>query len=310
MLNEIRGEDSADGIQSAQEGGGDAVEAHGRHCGLRDLPLLESGEEQRGRAHAGKAAGDGHGEDDVSLLLHAAVLGRKLVAAGGPQLIAQLGLLQQDPDAHGHDHRQGDGDGHILVVGEQGAQAQRGQDGVGIRAAQGEGVGTGCLLHLGQQGVHQIQADPVEHDAGDDLIHIAVRLQEPGDGAQHRTGSNSRQQAHVPGQPEAQGAVQAGAGADDVLAGGADVEQAHLIGEQHRQAAHQQRRGLHQRVAQIPQPGRGAGIVQEVLHNGADGLSRAGGVDNQQHDVADQQAQHDAQQGCQQGLESLVPQEG
>ena len=45
-------------------------------------------------------------------------------------------------------------------------------------------------------------------------------------------------------------------------------------------------------------------------HNGADGLSRAGGVDNQQHDVADQQAQHDAQQGCQQGLESLVPQEG
>lgn len=67
------------GFSPPRKAGGDAVEAHGRHRGLCDLPLLESGEEQRGRAHAGKAAGDGHGEDDVSLLLQAQYLAANLL---------------------------------------------------------------------------------------------------------------------------------------------------------------------------------------------------------------------------------------
>ena len=63
MLDEVGGEDGPDGVQPAQEGGGDAVEAHGGDGGLGALPLLKAREEEHGRAHSGQAAGDGHGED-------------------------------------------------------------------------------------------------------------------------------------------------------------------------------------------------------------------------------------------------------
>ena len=100
--------------------------------------------------------------------------------------------------------------------------------------------------------------------------------------------------------------VQSGAGACGILAGGADIEQAHLIGEQDGQGAHQQRRGLDQRVAEVFHLGIRPVIGQEVLDDRHDGLARAGGIDEQQHDVADQQAQHDAQQRRQQGLDAVI----
>ena len=43
-----------------------------------------------------------------------------------------------------------------------------------------------------EEHVHQIQADPVEHDAGDDLVDIAVRLQRAGDGPQQSPGGHRR----------------------------------------------------------------------------------------------------------------------
>ena len=100
--------------------------------------------------------------------------------------------------------------------------------------------------------------------------------------------------------------VQAGAGADDVLAGGADVEQAHLVGEQHAQRAHQQRRGLDQRVAEVLRLQIGAGVIPEVLDDRHDRLPRAGGVDEQEHNVAEQQSEHDAQQRRDQRLDGVA----
>ena len=51
-------------------------------------------------------------------------------------------------------------------------------------------------------------------------------------GTQNGTGQHRGHQAHVPGHPPGQGAVQAGARAHHILTGGADVEQANLEGEQ------------------------------------------------------------------------------
>ena len=82
------------GVQAAQKGGGDAVEAHAGDGGGRALPLLVAGEVQHGRAHACQGAGDHQAQDHVPLFRHAAVLGGVLVEAGGFQLIAELGLAQ------------------------------------------------------------------------------------------------------------------------------------------------------------------------------------------------------------------------
>ena len=310
MLDEIGGENGSDGTQSAQEGGGDAVEAHGRDRGLGALPLLEPREEQHGRAHAGQPAGDGHSENQVLLLLHAAVFCGELVAAGGLQLVAQLGLFQQDPDQDRHQDRQWDGNGHILVVVEQLLQAHGGQDCAGVGAGERHGVGAGGLLHQAQEHIHQIQADPIEHDAGDNLVDVAVGLQQAGDRAQRGAGHNRGQQAHVPGHAPGQGAVEASPGAHHVLPRGANVEQAHLIGEEDGQAAHQQRRRLNQGAAQILQLRGRFGIGHEVLYDGHNGLAGAGGVDDQQHHIAHQQADENAQQRGQQGLDGAVAQQG
>ena len=219
-------------MQAAQESGGDAVETHGGDGGLGALPLLKSGQEEEGSAHASQSAGDGHGQNEVLLLPHPAVAGGVFVGTGGLQLIAQAGFFQKDPHGDADEDAQGDGDGDVLVVAKQLPQSQTGQKGIWVGGGKGEGVGTGLLLHLAQEGVDQIEADPVEHDAGDDLVDVAVRLQQAGDGAQDGTGQDGGDEAHIPGQPPGQGAVQASASAHHVLTGGTDVEQADLEGEE------------------------------------------------------------------------------
>ena len=105
VLNEIGGENGADGVEAPQEGGGNAVEAHGGNRGLGTLPLLEAGEEEQPRAQARQTSGNDHGQNDVPALLHAAVPGGALVEAGGLELIAQLGLFQKHPDENSRQNR-------------------------------------------------------------------------------------------------------------------------------------------------------------------------------------------------------------
>ena len=93
-----------------------------------------------------------------------------------------------------------------------------------------------------------------------------------------------------------QGTVEAGARAHHILSGSADVEQAHLVGEEDGQAAHQQRRRLHQSAAQVFKLGVSAGIGHKVLDDGDDRFAGAGRVDEQQHHIAHQQSDEDAQQ--------------
>ena len=152
-------------------------------------------------------------------------------------------------------------DAHILVVVEQSAQAKGGQQRAGVGIRQHHGVGAGHLLNVGQEHVGEVEDDPVQHDAGDDLVDVAVGLQQAGDGAQQRAARHGQQHAGKPAPSPRQRGVEAQCHARAVLAGGADVEKAHLIGEQNGQGAHQQRRGLDQRVAQIFHLGIGAGCT-------------------------------------------------
>ena len=146
VLYEVGGEDVADGVQTAEEGGGDAVEAHGRHGGLAALPLLKSGEEQQRRAETSERARDDHREDDISLLVHAAVFRGVFIAAGRAQLVAELGLLEENPDEYGHEDSYRQRDRDILVVAEELSEAEARYQRGGIGAGKSEGVEPGGLL--------------------------------------------------------------------------------------------------------------------------------------------------------------------
>ena len=57
-----------------------------------------------------------------------------------------------------------------------------------------------------------------------------------------------------------------------------------------------------QSVAQVFLLGDGVGVGHEVFQNGGDGLTGTAGVDDEQHNKADEQTQQDAEQGGQQRL--------
>ena len=64
--------------------------------------------------------------------------------------------------------------------------------------------------------------------------------------------------------------------------------------------------GLDQRVAQIFQLGGCLFIGQEVFDHSEDRLAGASGIDDQQHEIAEEQTQHDAQKRGQQRLEAVA----
>ena len=168
------------------------------------------------------------------------------------------------------------------------------------------GVGAGVLLHRGEEHIGQIQHDPVEHDAGNDLVDVAVGLEQAGNAAEDRAAANGEQHTRKPAPAEAERRVQAQRHAGAVLSGCTDVKEAHLVGKQDRQRAHQQRRGLDERVAEIFQLRGGAVVGHKVLDDRKNGLARTRGIDEQQHKVAEEQSQHDAQEGGQQRLEAAA----
>ena len=296
MLDKERGEDRADGVQAAEEGSRDAVEAHGRDGGGGALPLLVAGEVQHRRAHTGQSAGDHQAQDDVALFRHAAVFRGVFVKTRGLQLVAELRLVEHDPHDDCHHDGQRDRKADVLVLVEQRAEAERRQHSGGVGVGQNLGIGAGVLFYERKEHIGQIQHDPVEHDAGNDLVDVAVGLEQARNTGQQRAAENGEQHARQPAPAKAQRCVQAQRRADAVLTGSADIEQADLIGEQDRQRAHQKRRRLDERIAQILDL-RGLPVVRpEVLDNGQNCVARTNGVDQQQNKIAEEQAQHDADQ--------------
>ena len=193
MLDEEGCENRANRVQTAEERRGNAVEAHRRNRRLRHCPFLKAREEHEARADARQRARNPHRQDEILLFAHPAVFRGILVQPGRLQLVAQLRFAQQHPNQHGNDNRQRNGNGHIAVVGEQLFQPQRRHQRVRIAHAQLDGVRGVAVLHERQQAVDGIEADPVEQNAGDDLVDIAECFERAGDARQQRTRERRRQ---------------------------------------------------------------------------------------------------------------------
>ena len=171
---------------------------------------------------------------------------------------------------------------------------------------QNVGVGAGILLDLGQQHVGQVQGDPVEHDARNDFIYITVGFEQAGDGAQNGAAQHGQQHTGQPAPVPRQRRIQADGDPGTVLTRHTDIKEAHLVGKQDRQCAHKKRCGFYQRVAEILGLCFGAAVGQKVFYDGGNGFARTIGIDEQQHDIAQQHTQHYAGQGCQQRLYAVV----
>ena len=188
--DEDRREDGADGVGACQQGHGNAVEAHGGQAGgVQRVPLGHIGQVVEACAETGQCACNGHREDDVLLLVDAGIAGCALVQADGLQLIAEGGLVQDDPDEDGHRSCEEDGDGGAVGL-EHLVQAEVRNEGLGQLGALSEvqSAGVAHIVHgagavLVDELVDQIEADPVEHDGGDDLVDVEVGLEEAGDRA-------------------------------------------------------------------------------------------------------------------------------
>ena len=310
MLDEVRGEDGADGVKSAQEGGGDAVEAHGGNGSLTAGPLLKAGEVEETCAETCQSTADEEGEDGVAVAGHAAVLCGVLVEAGGLQLIAEPGLFHDDVNCKCQNDGNGNCDGNVLVAVKELVKPHSGDDGLAVNALDMYGVGAGGLLDLAEQVIHGIEGDPVEHDARDNLVNVAVGLENTADGAENGACQHTEKHAGPPGHIQSQSRVEADACAGGVLTGNADVEETDLICKQNGQRAHKQGRGLYKGVAEVFQGNLFAGVVEEVFNKAGDGLARTVGIDEQQNDVAQEQAQNNADDGGNEGLNTVIFQEG
>ena len=185
---------------------------------------------------------------------------------------------------------------------EQLVQTQPGQNGVRIgvdqsrRPVGGRGAPVG-VQHPGQVGnqeIDQVHADPVEHNGSQNLVDIEQGLKQAGKQSPKGAAQSRRQDAHIPRLLQLNGAGEGQKRAHGILARGADVKQAHLIGKGHRQTHHNQGGGPVQDVAHI-----GKALTQQVPH------ARKGiaGVQKQQQEQAEKQTDanrghrsHDAQQ--------------
>src|SRR5699024_1402061 len=123
-------------------------------------------------------------------------------------------------------------------------------------------------------------------DGGDNLVDVQIGHEQVGDGAPQTAQDGRGQQAHIPGQVKGDGAVQSAVGAQGVLTGGADVEQAGFEGEGHRKTGHDEGGGVGQGAAHA------VGGVIEAAFQDADNAVGPGvlGVDGQQHQIAEHQA--------------------
>ena len=320
--HEDAGKHHGDGVVQCQQGHGDAVEAHGGQ-GLIGGPieLRVAGQPVQRSAGAGQRTGDGHGQHDVALVPDTGIAGGVAVGAAGLQLIAQGGLVHQDV------HGDGDDDGNEnaavdLGAGEDGVQPQLG----GGHAVEGGLIDVAGLGALGEvleaadveHPGHQVGGDPVGHDARQHLVDVQQGLYQAGDRAPQSAGQAPGQEGQHPDDAhghglggDGQGHHQGDHGGDQILTGGADVEQAGLEGHGHGKSRHDQGRCPEQHVAQVhgvEAPGQGTGGVPAGAENtgkdDADTVPRAGQRDlliahahDEHGDAAHQQTRQNGDQG-------------
>ncbi len=275
----------------------------------------------RRRAHNRHAArkarerpGNQHGPQQAAAHVDAGELRRVPVEADRPQLEPLRGPVQHEPDEDRHQNCNQDAEVEVRAHhhfpeprdAAQGRHALRRPlpvrqqhdiagfpDGVGARRIR--------LVERGQidDVVGKVERDPVQHNAGDDLVDAVFCLQKADQAAPDAPGEHPRreedrnQQGGRQVQPDAEDGDHDGR--DDVLALRADIEEAGLIGERHAQPGQDDGGRLYQDVGDV------LGPSEHPAEKRAERLPRvvAGGG---QHHRRDQKAAHNRNQGRGDGL--------
>ena len=154
--------------------------------------------------------------------------------------------------------------------------------------------------------VDQIHRDVVHHDAGDNLVDVKVRLHQAGNGAPDEARDTGGKDRHDPldggGDPGAQTAHHDGhEGADDELAGGADVKDAGLEGERDGQTQHDVGGRVVQHVTDAAQT-----VREAALQHHEEAGERAAGVEDEHDNEADEQAANDGHNRRREAMEARV----
>ena len=157
MLNEERGEDTADWIQAAEEGRRDTVKAHRRHRRGTAVPLLITGQIEHRRTDTCQRTADCEREHDILFFGHTAVFRSILIIAGRLQFVAELCFFKQDPDADRDQDRNRNGDRRVLVVAEYFIQTRVRDQRALVDARDAQRVRAGAFLDLGQQNIDAVK---------------------------------------------------------------------------------------------------------------------------------------------------------
>ena len=287
MLDKVGGEDSADRVEAAKEGSGNSVKAHTGNGRTGDLPLLKVCKVEERGTEPGKSTGNHKGKNNVAFFSHAAVFGGILIITGGLEFITELCFVENDGNGNRHKNRERNGKRNTRVASKEIFQAKSREKGFGVGDIDMEGIGACGFFYTGKQHIGAVEADPVEHDAGDDFIDIAVGFEQADDGSEECAGEHCKEHAGQPAPTKLQSGIKGGADADGILAGNTDIEKADLIREEDGKSAHKKRCGFDEGSTEVLQLKLGAGIRHEVLHNGDNCIPGTGGVDEEKNDVTD-----------------------
>ena len=249
--HEAPSEDHSHGVIRCQQGHWYAVETRTRQ-GLIGRPekFCVAREVVQRRPSSGQCAGNGHGEDDVPLVLDTSIAGGVAVGSAGFQLIAQGGFVHDN--VHEHSDQNSDQDAHVdLGIGKDFIQTHfRRRHTVECRFVDVAGFGVFCdILEVAdiEEPGHEIGGQPVGHDAGQNLVDIQEGFQQSWDSPPNGPGSTAAQKCDKPNQcrrhrfrGDAQRQHQGDHGTHEVLSRGADVEQSRLEGHRHRETRQNQ----------------------------------------------------------------------
>ena len=256
MLDEIRRENGSDRIKTAEKCSGNAVKAHRGNGGFAARPLHDTRQIIKSRSEARKRAADDDRHDDIPFFRHTAIFCGVSVISRSLQLISELGLIKYYPYHNRNNDRHGNCNRNVLVAVKQFIKSERGDNGASVHADNAFRIRAGRLFHIRQKHIDTVKAYPVQHNAADNLIHIAIGFQKSADGSENRSCDDCEQNTRIPRKSPCERGIKRNTCTDDILSRNAYIEKTGFIAEQDRKRTEDQRNGRHECRSEVLYPKR------------------------------------------------------
>lgn len=208
--------------------------------------VIVDAEDFRRARDAGQRAANHEDHDDLAADVHTDGVGEFPLLADAVDLIAELGLFQ-DEVQHEPDGKRDEKCGRAAVLAVQLGKARGLLDEFRVRISVAR-----AEVALGQE-ARDLRCDAVEHDGRDDFVHAQLRLEKAGDeGIECAEGRSDEQaQRHVQHRRQALDHVarqRRGEGAEEHLALNAHVVHIRADGKRRGYAGNDDRRGIAERI--------------------------------------------------------------